>query len=234
MTEPELTILMPCLNEEKSLAFCVREARKYLEESGVFGEILIVDNGSRDKSPQIARKLGVRVIPEPKKGYGSALRTGIREARGRYVVMGDCDGSYDFSRTGDFLEKLRQGCALVVGNRYKGGIEKKAMPFSHQYVGVPILSFLGRIRYQVDIGDFHCGMRGFDRKKALSLGLSCDGMEFATELIGRFAQAGEPVCEIPAKLRRDRRKAPSHLRALPDGLRHVRLILGGRQTRKRF
>lgn len=231
--EIELTILMPCLNEEKSLAFCVKEARDYLEKSGVTGEILVADNGSTDGSRGIAEKLGARVVEVWERGYGRALAGGIGASRGKYVVIGDCDGSYDFSAVGDFLGKLREGYGLVVGNRYLGRIESGAMPFWHRYLGVPVLSFLGRRCYGVRIGDFHCGIRGFDRRKALSLGLKCQGMEFSTEIIGKFARAGESVCEIPAVLRRDRRAGPSHLRTLSDGWRHLRLMAedaGGRRT----
>lgn len=228
MKEVELTILMPCLNESKSLAWCIDEAKSYIKESGVSAEVVIADNGSVDDSCQIAAECGARVVEVLEKGYGNALIAGIRSARGRYIIMGDCDGSYDFSQCGLFLEKLQEGYGLVVGNRYLGGIEKGAMPFLHRYVGVPVLSFMGRWRYQVDIGDFHCGIRGFDREKALGLGLNCGGMEFATEIIGKFARAGEPICQVPAKLRRDRRAGSSHLRAVPDGWRHVRVMVSGK------
>lgn len=234
MREMELTILMPCLNESKSLAGCIEEADTYIRENGVSGEVVVADNGSTDDSCRIAAECGARVVEVLEKGYGNALIAGIRSARGRYIIMGDCDGSYDFSECGSFLEKLREGYGLVVGNRYLGGIEKGAMPFWHRYLGVPVLSFMGRQRYRVDIGDFHCGIRGFDRNKALGLGLKCGGMEFATEIIGKFAQAGESVCQVPAKLRRDRRAGPSHLRAVPDGWRHVRVMVLGERWEGRL
>lgn len=224
MREPELTILMPCLNESRSLGWCIREAGDYLAKSGVSGEILIADNGSTDGCVLIAGHYGARVVNVAERGYGYAVMVGIRAAFGKYIIMGDCDGSYDFSECGVFLEKLRQGFGLVVGNRYLGGIEPGAMPFLHRYVGVPLLSLMGRRVYGVEIGDFHCGIRGFHREKALNLGLGCGGMEFATEMIGGFAQAGESVCEVPAKLMRDKREGPSHLRSIRDGWRHVMVM----------
>lgn len=225
MKEIELTILMPCLNESRSLAWCIKEGETYVRTNGISAEIVVADNGSTDESPKIARECGARVVRVSKKGYGNALIAGIRESQGKYIIMGDCDGSYDFSQCGFILEKLREGYGLVVGNRYQGGIEKGAMPFLHRYLGVPLLSLMGRWRYQVEIGDFHCGIRGFDREKALRLKLQCGGMEFATEIIGKFAESGEKVCQVPVRLRRDLRNGPSHLRAIPDGWRHVRLML---------
>lgn len=229
MSEVELTVLMPCLNESESIAFCIGEAKEYIKRTGIQAEILIADNGSTDNSREIAAHCGARVVTVSQKGYGNALIGGIRASNGRYIIMGDCDGSYDFSDLDPLLQKLREGYSLVVGNRYLGGIGKGAMPFWHRYAGVPVLSWLGRWRYKVKIGDFHCGLRGFDREKALSLGLSCSGMEFATEVIGRFAEEGEPVCEVPAVLRCDRRSGPSHLRTCRDGWRHLRFILSFRR-----
>lgn len=223
----ELTILMPCLDEAESIAFSIGEAKGFIEKSGVEAEILIADNGSSDGSADVALRHGARVIHVPERGYGNALRAGIRAAEGRYIIMGDCDGSYDFYHLDGFVERLRQGYTLVMGNRYRGGIEKGAMPFSHRYLGVPILSFIGRLRYKTGIGDFHCGLRGFERQKALSLNLNASGMEFATEIIGAFAGAGEPICEIPAVLRRDRRGGKSKLRPFQDALRHLKLMLFG-------
>lgn len=229
----ELTILMPCLDESKSLAFCIKEAQRYIHTSGVSAEILIADNNSTDGSREIAADCGAHVVVISERGYGNALMGGIRAARGKYVLIGDCDGSYDFSQADEFLQKLRAGFSLVVGNRYLGGIEKHAMPFLHRRIGVPLLSMLGRWRYKVKIGDFHCGLRAFHRQTALSLDLQCGGMEFATELIGRFADAGEPICEIPTVLRCDRRGGHSHLKTISDGWRHLQLILlhNGRKDR---
>lgn len=221
----ELTILMPCLNEEKTIGFCIDEARRFIDRSGISAEILIADNGSSDRSAEIAERMGARVVRVQKKGYGNALIGGINAAYGKYIIMGDCDMSYDFYHLDLFVQKLRDGNALVMGNRFKGGIEKGAMPFSHKYFGVPALSLAGRIRYGTSVGDFHCGIRGFDREKALSLGLKCEGMEFATEIIARFVKSGVKIAEIPVPLRRDGRNAKSHLRSIPDGLRHLNFIL---------
>lgn len=221
----ELTILMPCLNEAASVGFCVREALAFLRSRGIPGEVLIADNGSVDRSGALAGMAGARVVTVPEKGYGNAIRGGIQEARGRYIIVGDCDGSYDFSQLDGLYDALRRGCALVVGDRFAGGIAPGAMPFSHRYVGIPLLSQLGRWRFQTDIRDFHCGLRGMSREAALAVGLRCGGMEFATEMIGRFADAGLPMGQVPVPLRKDRRQAPSHLRTVPDGLRHLGLIL---------
>ncbi len=221
----ELTILMPCLNEEKTIGFCIEEASRFIRESGIAAEILIADNGSTDCSAKIAESMGARVVEMKEKGYGNALIGGINAARGKYIIMGDCDMSYDFYHLDEFVKKLRDGYELVMGNRFKGGIENGAMPFSHKYFGVPALSLAGRIRYNTTIGDFHCGIRGFDRKKALALGLKCEGMEFATEIIARFVKSGAEIAEIPVPLRKDGRNAKSHLRSIPDGLRHLRFII---------
>ena len=220
----ELTVLMPCLNEAEGIGLAITEAAAFIERSGVSAEILIADNGSTDGSDKIARQLGARGIQVAEKGYGAALIAGISAAEGKYIIMGDSDGSYDFLNLELFLQKLREGYTLVVGNRYEGGIQKGAMPFSHRYVGVPLLSFLGRLRYKTFISDFHCGLRGFDRARALELGLRSPGMEFATEIIGAFALAEEPICQLPTTLRRDRRSGRPKLRTIRDGVRHLRLI----------
>lgn len=221
----EFTILMPCLNEEKTVGECIVQARRGAEQLGLSYEILIADNGSDDNSREIAEKCGARVVIVPGKGYGSALIGGIKAARGRYIIMGDCDLSYDFTNLDGFVNGLREGVDLVMGNRFKGKIEKGAMPFMHRYFGVPLLSFIGRVRYKTDVGDFHCGIRAFDREKALALGLSCGGMEFATEIIGKFALSGAVIKEIPADLRCDGRNGRSHLRSIRDGLRHLFLMM---------
>ncbi|MBQ7840429.1 MAG: glycosyltransferase family 2 protein [Lachnospiraceae bacterium] len=225
MEKIEFTILMPCLNEEKTIASCILEAQQFVEKYGLSAEVLIADNNSTDRSVVLAEALGARVVSVPQKGYGNALIGGIRAARGTYIIMGDCDGSYDFSALEGFVEKLREGCGLVMGNRFAGGIEKGAMPFAHRYFGVPFLSLVGRVCYNVSVTDFHCGLRGFHRQKALELNLSCPGMEFATEMIGGFAKSGAGIAQIPIKLRRDGRCGRSHLRTLPDGWRHLRYML---------
>ena len=220
----EFTILMPCLNEENSIEFCIREARSFIESYGLDAEILIADNGSTDRSAEIARDNGARVIEVAEKGYGAALIAGIRAAEGKYIIMGDADGSYDFGHLEAFVESLRGGYSLVVGNRFKGGIERGAMPPLH-HIGVPFLSVIARWRFHAPVRDFHCGLRGFSREDALTLGLSCPGMEFATEIIAAFASSGARVCEVPTVLRRDRRGRKSHIRTFRDGFRHLKFIL---------
>ena len=180
---PELTILMPCLNEAETLERCIAKAFGYLARSGVAGEVVIADNGSTDGSQAIAEAAGARVVPVPERGYGSALRGGIRAARGRYVIMGDSDDSYDFSLLDGFVAKLREGYALVMGNRFKGGILPGAMPPLHRYLGNPVLTAIGRVFFKSPCGDFHCGLRGFDRQAIQSLDLQAPGMEFASEMV---------------------------------------------------
>ena len=221
----ELTILMPCLNESATVAACVREAAAYLNSRKIEGEILVADNGSFDNSKELALAAGARVITVPEKGYGNAIRGGIQAAKGNYIIIGDCEGSYDFSKLDPILEKLRQSWHLVIGNRFSGGIAPGAMPFSHRYLGVPLLSRLAGCRFHVNIADFHCGLRGVLRAAALEAGLQCSGMEFSTEMVGRFADAGFKICQVPVYLRKDRRQGPGHLRTVPDGLRHLKLIL---------
>ena len=220
----EVTVLMPCLNEAESLAFCIAEAKSSIERMGLQAEILIADNGSSDASREIALKNGARVVTVSPRGYGAALLGGIRAADGRFIIMADADGSYDLSDLASFLEPLRMGSSLVVGNRFLGGIEPGAMSLSHR-LGVRMLSALARWRFHTNVEDFHCGLRAFDRDKALALGLGCPGMEFATEIIARFAQSGAKITQIPTPLRRDRREGRSHLRTVRDGFRHLFFIL---------
>lgn len=221
----ELTILMPCLNEAGTLPGCIREAHAFLERSGVDGEILIADNGSTDGSPQVAQGLGARVIPVARRGYGAALRGGIQAAYGEYVVMGDCDGSYDLSDLSGFLALLRDGADLVVGDRYALPCEKGAAPFLNRKIGVPFLSWLGRRAGRTDVRDFHCGLRAVRRASFLDLGAEADGMEFASEMILLSAFAGQAIAQTPARLRRDKRGRKPHLRPIRDGARHVAAIL---------
>lgn len=219
----EFTILMPCLNEEKTVGICVKKARGFLEREKIDGEVLVADNGSTDKSRELSEAAGARVVSVDKKGYGNALIGGINDANGKYIIMGDCDDSYDFSELGGFIEKLRAGYPLVMGCRMDN-IKAGAMPFTHRYIGVPILSMLGRLRFHTKVRDFHCGLRGFDREKALALGLKCGGMEFATEIIAKFSMSGAEIAEIPVTLSPDGRGGKSHLRAVRDGLRHLHYI----------
>ncbi|MGN0674557.1 MAG: glycosyltransferase family 2 protein [Oscillospiraceae bacterium] len=226
MDEIELTILMPCLNEQQTVAQCVRQARQFLSESGICGEVLVSDNGSTDNSAALAQEAGARVVNVAERGYGNALIGGINAAHGKYIIIGDCDMSYDFLHLDGFVEKLREGYPLVMGCRMDN-IAPGAMPFSHRYIGVPILSMLGRLRFHTKVRDFHCGLRGFNREKALELELSCSGMEFATEIIGKFALSGAAIAEIPVTLSPDGRSGRSHLRTIRDGLRHIRYIFFG-------
>lgn len=221
----DLTILMPCLNEARTVAACVRDARAYLEQAAIDGEVLVADNGSTDGSTAIAEAAGARVIHVPQKGYGAALMGGINEAQGRYVIMGDADSSYDFSRLGAFVAQLRAGADLVMGNRFKGGIEPGAMPALHRYLGNPVLSFVGRLFFRVPIHDFHCGLRGFSRQAILKLGLVTPGMEFASEMVAKAALGNLRVEEVPTTLRPDGRDRPPHLRTWRDGWRHLRFLL---------
>lgn len=221
----ELTILMPCLNEAKTVAACTQAARGYLERVGIEGEVLVADNGSTDGSPQIAASAGARVIHVPARGYGSALMAGIEAAQGRYIIMGDADSSYDFSNLAAYAERLRAGVELVMGNRFTGGISPGAMPFLHRYLGNPVLSFVGRMFFRTQIRDFHCGLRGFSREAIQRLGLIAPGMEFASELVAKAALAGLRIEEVPTQLRPDGRGRASHLRTWHDGWRHLRFLL---------
>ena len=240
----ELTILMPCLNEHETICGCIDDALNFITEYGVDAEILVADSGSTDGSRELAYISGARVIGVKKKGYGCALRAGIKAARGKYIIMADSDGSYDFYDLPVYLERLREGWPLVMGNRFLefdgsdakfdcftlrsdaplGGIFPDAMPTVHK-IGVPILSAMGRLVYGTHVGDFHCGLRGFNTEIARSFDFTATGMEFATELIGCFARAGYPICELPATLTPDGRiEGKKHLRTFRDGLRHVGLM----------
>jgi hypothetical protein len=223
--EVELTILMPCLNEAETLATCIGKAQSYLARSGVVGEVVIADNGSTDGSQQIALKAGARVVEVPEKGYGAALSGGIEAASGKYIIMGDADDSYDFANLDPFVEKLRQGYALVMGNRFKGGIKPGAMPWHHRYIGNPILSFCGRLFFGSTIGDFHCGLRGYDRAAVQALTLRTTGMEFASEMVVKATLGGLKIAEVPTTLSPDGRSRAPHLRSFRDGWRHLRFLL---------
>ena len=221
----ELTILMPCLNEAETLETCITKAIGYLQRSGVKGEVLIADNGSTDGSQDIARRLGARVVDVPVKGYGAALIAGIENAQGQFIIMGDSDDSYDFANLDPFVEELRNGADLVMGNRFRGGIAKNAMPPLHRYLGNPVLSTIGRIFYRTPIGDFHCGLRGFSRDAIRKLHLNTPGMEFASEMVIKATLFGLTVKEVPTTLKPDGRSRPPHLRSWRDGWLHLKLLL---------
>ena len=221
----ELTILMPCLNEAETIEVCVKKAMGYLARSGVAGEVLIADNGSTDGSQALAEAAGARVVSAPEKGYGAALIAGIKAAHGRYVIMGDADDSYDFENLDGMIDHLRDGADLVMGNRFKGGIEKGAMPFLHRYLGNPVLSFIGRLLFGTPVADFHCGLRGFSRESMLNLGLKSPGMEFASEMVVKASLNKLRIEETPTTLKPDGRSRPPHLKTWRDGWRHLRFLL---------
>jgi glycosyltransferase involved in cell wall biosynthesis len=221
----ELSILMPCLNEAETLATCIKKAQKALEDLNVHGEVVIADNGSTDGSPEIAASLGARVVHVAEKGYGSALLGGIKAARGKYIIMGDADDSYDFTNLGPFLEKLRAGYDLVMGNRFKGGIAPNAMPPLHKYLGNPVLTGIGRLFFRSPCGDFHCGLRGFSKAAIQRLDLRTTGMEFASETVVKASLHGLRITEVPTTLSVDGRNRPPHLHTWSDGWRHLRFLL---------
>ncbi len=221
----ELSIVMPCLDEAETLGTCIEKAAKSLERNGIAGEILIADNGSSDGSQEIARRMGARVVDVEPKGYGNALMGGIAAARGEYVIMGDADDSYDFSNLMPFVEKLRQGYELVMGNRFRGGIQPGAMPPLHRYLGNPVLTAIGRLFFRSPSRDFHCGLRGFSRRAIQRLELQTGGMEFASEMVVKATLLGLRMTEVPTTLHPDGRSRPPHLRSWRDGWRHLRFLL---------
>ncbi len=216
---------MPCLDEAETVESCVRSARSAMEAAGLAGEVIVADNGSTDASPEIAERAGARLVPVVERGYGSALRGGFASARGTYVVMGDADGSYDFSTIPAFVRKLEEGNDLVMGSRILGRIEPGAMPTLHRWLGNPVLSFLGRLFFRVPVSDFHCGLRAFRREAIERLGLRTTGMELASEMVVKAALFGLRIGEIPVTLRPDGRTRPPHLRTWRDGWRHLRFLL---------
>jgi len=220
-----LTILMPCLNEERTVETCVTIANNYLRNSGYSGEVLVCDNGSVDASVKIAKDAGARVICCDRMGYGNALRYGIEHSMGTYVIMGDCDRSYDFSGIDEMMQALLLGSDMVIGNRFVHPMEPGAMSASHKYLGVPFLSWVGRMRYHTDIKDFHCGLRGVNKEKFLSLSCQAEGMEFATEMIAKAVKAGQSVTQVPVTLYKDQRNGKSHLHSIRDGLRHLNYMI---------
>ena len=216
---------MPCLNEAETIVKCIEKAKTFITANKLVAEIVVADNGSTDGSSKLAQEAGARVVCINEKGYGNALLGGIKAAQGEFIIMGDADDSYDFSNLGEFIKALESGCDLVMGNRFKGGIKPGAMPFLHQYLGNPLLSWLGRLFFKINVGDFHCGLRGFRRDAILSLGLQTTGMEFASEMIIKASFQGLKIMEVPTILYPDGRSRPPHLRTWADGWRHLRFLL---------
>jgi glycosyltransferase involved in cell wall biosynthesis len=221
----ELSVVMPCLNEQETVGVCVRKAMGALRDAGIPGEVIVADNGSTDGSIALAQAEGARVVNIEQKGYGSALKGGILAARGKYVLMADSDDSYDFSHAPRFVQQLRAGSDLVMGNRFQGGIRDKAMPFLHRYLGNPVLSGIGRLFFGSPCGDFHCGMRGFRRDSFLEMDIRSTGMEFASEMVVKATLMRMKVSEVPTTLNPDGRNRPPHLRTWRDGWRHLRFLL---------
>jgi hypothetical protein len=213
------------LNEARTVGICVSKALQFLREQGISGEVVVADNGSTDGSQEIAARAGARVISVKEKGYGNAIRGGVAASRGKYIIMGDSDDSYDFLNLGPFLEKLREGYDLVMGNRFKGFIAPGAMPASHRYFGNPVLTAIGRILFRSPCGDFHCGLRGFSREAYEKMDLYTEGMEFASEIVVKASLLGMRIAEVPTTLVPDGRGRPSHLRSWRDGWRHLRFLL---------
>jgi len=221
----ELTVVLPCLNEAETLAVCIRKAKASIAGLGIDGEVVIADNGSTDGSQGIARAEGARVVDVPIRGYGAALTAGIAAAKGEFVIMGDADDSYDLSNLGPFVEALRGGADLVMGNRFAGGIEPGAMPALHRYLGNPVLTAIGRILFRSPVKDFHCGLRGFRREAILDLDLRTTGMEFASEMVVKATLNKLNIVEVPTTLSPDGRSRAPHLRTWRDGWRHLRFLL---------
>jgi hypothetical protein len=221
----EVSIVLPCLNEAETLGTCIEKARTSLRELGVAGEIIVADNGSTDASREIAVALGARVVSVSARGYGSALMGGIAAARGKYIIMGDADDSYDFSSLGPFIDELRAGNDLVIGNRFRGGVKPGAMPPLHRYLGNPVLTFVGRLFFKSPVGDFHCGLRAFSKAAVNQLDLRTTGMEFASEMVVKATLQQMRIAEVPTTLSPDGRSHPPHLRSWRDGWRHLRFLL---------
>ncbi|HKB02698.1 MAG TPA: glycosyltransferase family 2 protein [Gemmataceae bacterium] len=225
MAEVEVSVVMPCLNEQETIGRCIEKAQKAFREHRLAGEVVVADNGSTDGSQEIARRLGARVVDIPVKGYGAALQGGVEAAHGMYVIMGDSDDSYDFSDIMPFVEKLREGCDLVMGNRFKGEIRPGAMPFLHKWLGNPVLTWLGRKFFRCPAGDFHCGLRGFRKAAFEEMRLQTTGMEFASEMVIKSTLLKHRIAEVPIVLHPDGRSRPPHLRTWRDGWRHLRFML---------
>lgn len=221
----EVSFVLPCRNEARTIALCVGMASAYLRDAGIVGEIIVVDNGCTDESAALAIAAGARIVSVAEKGYGAALAGGIAAAQGVYVLMGDADASYDFRESGRLITALRGGDDFVIGNRFAGGIAPGAMPLLHRYLGNPVLSFIGRLFFKIPLRDFHCGLRGFRRQAVVDLDLRTTGMEYASEMIVRATLAGLKIGEVPVTLAKDGRGHKSHLNTWSDGWRHLRFLL---------
>lgn len=221
----QLTILMPCLNEAETLALCINKANNWIASSGISAEVVIADNGSNDGSQEIALSLGARVVAVKERGYGAALFHGSMAAAGEWIIMGDSDDSYDFSKLDTFVEKLREGYDLVMGNRFRGGIAPGAMPWKNKYIGNPVLTWIGRLLFKCPAKDFHCGLRAFRKDAFLKMDLRTTGMEFASEMVIKATLFKMRITEVPTTLSKDGRSRPPHLRPWRDGWRHLRFML---------
>ncbi len=222
---PEISILMPCLNEAATIQGCVQKAILAIRELNLPGEVVVADNGSIDGSDRLAAEAGARVVSVAERGYGAAIQGGVAACRGKFIIMGDADDSYNFLEIAPFVQAWQGGADFVMGNRFLGGIEKTAMPFLHRYLGNPILSFIGRLFFQSGFGDFHCGMRGFTPQVFQQMKLTCTGMEFASEMVVKASLLNIPSVEVPVKLYKDGRNGPSHLNTWSDGWRHLRFLM---------
>jgi hypothetical protein len=225
MADLELSVVIPALNEERTIAHCVGKAQKALAALGAPGEVVVADNGSTDRTREVAEGLGARVVPVDGKGYGKALRGGFAAAKGKYLLMGDADGSYDFEQAPRYVEELRRGRDFVVGNRFQGVIEPGAMPFLNRHLGTPVLTTVMNLLFRTGLGDMNCGMRGLTKSAFERMGLKADGMEFATEMIVKASLLKMKIAEVPCDLHKDLRDRPPHLRRWRDGWRHLRFML---------
>ena len=233
--ENKLTILFPCLNEEKTLSASINDAKENMKKLKMNKEyeILVVDNGSTDNSVKIAKALGARVVNEKNKGYGNALRKGINKASGKYIIFADCDNSYRFESINDFISLLEDGTDFVIGNRFKGKMEKNAMPFSHKYIGTPIISLIGKILYNIKVSDFNCGLRTIKKDSFNKIDFQCGGMEFASEMLIKAKKNNLSIKEVPINFYKDNRDRKPHLRTINDGIRHLKVLIGELKKWKR-
>lgn len=227
-----ISVVIPCLNEEKTLGSCIAEAKQGISKSGLAGEVIISDNGSTDDSRNIAIENGAEVIETQIKGYGSAIINGINNTNGDYIIIGDADMTYDFTEIPKFVDELESGSDLIIGNRFKGGVEKGAMPFLNKYLGNPFLSMVARVFFKIQIGDFHCGLRGIKKNVYDNLNLKSTGMEFASEMIVKAAILNFKITEIPTVLRKPPFERTPHLKPFRDGFRHLYLIISHTLVKK--